>query len=115
MTAREKIARAAAEPLIERAAPAAMRPGAGKSAAGVRADLDWDPAGTQNAAPDGTPIATRDANAAATGGKASLGVETTPGSTRLGGTHLVTGTASPEAGARVDVVVSGSTRGVATM
>jgi hypothetical protein len=108
MTARdEKIATAAAEPTIEKVAPAGVRLGAGRatSAAGGRVDLGSDPAGTN---------ATQDADMAGPGGRASSAAETS-GSARRGGIRPVTGTASPGPDGRGEAAVSGATRVGATI
>src|ERR687892_81870 len=71
MTAREKIARAAAALVIEKAVPAVVPLGAGKatSAAGGQADPGWDPAGIRDAAVGG--VADVTTGAPATGAMAS--------------------------------------------
>jgi hypothetical protein len=108
MTAREKIARAAAELVIEKAVPAVVLLGAGKatSAAGGLADPGWDPAGIRNAAVI--------ASAAGSGGRAIGAAETMPGTARHAVIRQVIVSANRSVGGRHAAPTSAAPRVVAT-
>src|SRR5918992_5243265 len=94
MTAREKIARAALELMIEKAVPAVVLLGVGRatSAAEGQADPGWDPAGIRNAAVI--------ASVAGSGGRAIRAAETMPGTARRAVTRLVIVSANQSVGVR---------------
>jgi hypothetical protein len=108
MTAREKIARAAAELVIEKAVPAVVLLGAGKatSAAGGQADPGWDPAGIRNAAVI--------ASVAGPGGRAIRAAVTMPGTARHAVTRPRIVSANRSVGVRHAAPRSGAPRVVAT-
>jgi hypothetical protein len=94
MTAREKIARAAAALVIEKAVPAVVPLGAGKatSAAGGQAGPGWDPAGIRNVAVI--------ASVAGSGGRVIRAAVTIPGTARHAVTRLVIVSANRSVGVR---------------
>ncbi len=108
MTAREKIARAAAELVIEKDVPAVVPLGAGKvtSAAGGQADRGRDPAGIRNAAVI--------ASVAGSGGRAIRAAETMPGTARHAVTRLAIVSANRSVGVRRAAPTSAAPKAVAT-